>query len=174
MAGIAPEELEGLTASEIREKVSKKVKKVGTKVGKGGAVGGMALLGLSAYGTDPAGAAAQDLAYAGTSKVIGLAGGPGVTAGMVAAESVAPTVVADDVQNLVSDKNFMEMGRISDITGESPLDINTRAQALTDIQDIEAQASGAKEGGSFEHPQITREKQANEARLQEQLSEIGF
>lgn len=170
MAGIAPEELEGLTASEIREKVKGKAIKGGTK----GAIGGMAVLGLASYGIDPAGAAAQDLAYAGTSKVIGLAGGPGVTAGMVAAESVAPTVVADDVQNLVSDKNFMEMGRISDITGESPLNVDTRAQALTDIQDIEAQASRATEGGSFEHPQITREKQANQARLQEQLSEIGF
>ena len=177
MAGIPAEDLVGLTASEIKEKIAKKtgVKTgIGTKIGKASVVTGMGALGLAAYGTDPAAAATQDIAYVGASKLIGLAGGPAVTGGMVASESVAPTVVADDIQQLVSDKSFMEMGRISELTGESPLDDNTKAQALTDIQGIEAQASRATEGGMFEHPQITREKQANEARLQEQLSEIGF
>lgn len=93
---------------------------------------------------------------------------------MVAAEAFTPSVASDDVQDLVSDKTFMEMGRISELTGESPLDVNTKAQALADVQDVEAQVSRATEGGSFEHPQITREKQANRARLEQQLFDIGL
>ena len=179
MAGIPEEELVGLTTEEIKEKVNKKTKTkiTGKDIGKLGFTGGIAALGLAAYGSDPASAAGQDIAYLGAAtgaKVIGLAGGPAVTAGMVAAEAFTPSVASDDVQDLVSDKTFMEMGRISELTGESPLDVNTKAQALADVQDVEAQVSRATEGGSFEHPQITREKQANRARLEQQLFDIGL
>ena len=138
----------------------------------------IALAGVN-YALDPGEAAAGDIAFtagARTARLFGgaAAGGPPVVAGAIAAEAITPSKISDDVRDLTSNKGFMELGRISELTGESFLDDNTKAQALTDIQDIEAQASRATEGGSFEHPQITRERQANERRLDEQLFEIGF
>ena len=175
MNGIDVSELEGLTAKEIEEKIRKRNK--GT-LGKVAVPGMIALAGVN-YALDPGEAAAGDIAFtagARTARLFGgaAAGGPAVVAGAIAAEAITPSKISDDVRDLTSNKNFMEMGRISELTGESFLDVNTKAQALTDIQDIEAQASRVTEGGSFEHPQITRERQANERRLDEQLFEIGF